>query len=329
MAIQNRQEVSADIQAQAAVVGETEYKQLLDDDFAQSCVFRKDVATSQSETGSTATVDFDDVDYVTVNQDSAGITYTLNNVQQGEIKFLKINKTAGQSIAFNNANDSIPDARFIDDETELLYMIVNKDGTLEASLITQSIGTATETLRGIVEKATTAEAQAGTANKFIDAERLQDVTATTTRLGIVEKATTAEAQAGTADKFIDASLIQDVFDNWQSEAYNAANYTNWVGSSSNFSLRYQVVGKTVFLDMSIQGTADGTNTILQYDLPSAINNPQLIFATLSVRAFDGTSLITDVAAYVWNATNRLTFERASNFGASTWNFHVSGSYEIQ
>ena len=69
---------------------------------------------------------------------------------------------------------------------------------------------ATTLLQGTVEKATTAEAQNGTANKFLDAALLQTVTATTDRLGIVEKATPAEAQAGTADKFLDAALLQTV-----------------------------------------------------------------------------------------------------------------------
>jgi hypothetical protein len=70
--------------------------------------------------------------------------------------------------------------------------------------------TATETRLGIVEKATTAEAQSGVADKFLAAALLQLVTATTTRLGIVEKATTAEAQSGVADKFLDAALLQAI-----------------------------------------------------------------------------------------------------------------------
>ena len=68
--------------------------------------------------------------------------------------------------------------------------------------------TATTAAKGTVEKATTAEAQAGIAEKFLDAALLQTVTATISRKGIVEKATTAEAQAGTAEKFLDAAQIK-------------------------------------------------------------------------------------------------------------------------
>lgn len=98
-----------------------------------------------------------------------------------------------------------------------------------------NIELATETVAGKVEKATTAEAQAGTANKYPDAaaikvERdkrlektanLSDVAsavtaftnikqaATEVATGVVEKATLAELQAGTADKYPDAIVIRN------------------------------------------------------------------------------------------------------------------------
>jgi hypothetical protein len=82
------------------------------------------------------------------------------------------------------------------------------DKFLDAALL--QLVTATETRKGIVEKATTVEAQAGTADKFLDAALLQLVTSTETRKGIVEKATNAEGLAGTADKFIDAAVLAHV-----------------------------------------------------------------------------------------------------------------------
>jgi hypothetical protein len=57
---------------------------------------------------------------------------------------------------------------------------------------------ATETVKGVAEIATTAEAQAGTDNeRIITPKKLQDVTATETRKGVVELATDAETQTGT------------------------------------------------------------------------------------------------------------------------------------
>ncbi len=57
---------------------------------------------------------------------------------------------------------------------------------------------ATETVKGVAEIATTAEAQAGTDDeRILTPKKLQDVTATATRKGVVELATDAEVQTGT------------------------------------------------------------------------------------------------------------------------------------
>lgn len=57
---------------------------------------------------------------------------------------------------------------------------------------------ATETVKGVAELATTAEAQAGTDDeRILTPKKLQDVTATETRKGVVELATSTEVQTGT------------------------------------------------------------------------------------------------------------------------------------
>ena len=57
---------------------------------------------------------------------------------------------------------------------------------------------ATETVKGVAEIATTAEAQAGTDDtRILTPAKLQDVTATTTRKGVVELANNTETQDGT------------------------------------------------------------------------------------------------------------------------------------
>lgn len=71
---------------------------------------------------------------------------------------------------------------------------------------------ASETAPGIVEIATTAEAQAGTSNSVVlTPVRLQDVTATETRAGVVELATDSEAQTGTdTERALTAANLQAV-----------------------------------------------------------------------------------------------------------------------
>lgn len=135
MANRNRTEVSAAIEALAAVVDLEELKEALNDFFAKSCIFRKDVTDTDTAASSTKTLNFLDVDYVTVTQ-STNVTYTLNNIQQGEIKYLKITKTAGQTIDFSGATDISARKSYINsDITEVIYEIVNKDGSLYVNSI--------------------------------------------------------------------------------------------------------------------------------------------------------------------------------------------------
>ena len=130
MSFLNREEVSSAIQALAAILGETEHKESLDDNFAQSVVFRKDVSDTETATGSTKTLDFLDIDYIEVTQSSGvDVSYTINNIQQGELKYLKIIKDAGDTIAFANVDNQAFDQDELDTLTEVFYVIINKDGT--------------------------------------------------------------------------------------------------------------------------------------------------------------------------------------------------------
>lgn len=71
-------------------------------------------------------------------------------------------------------------------------------GSVTVGDITFDYPQASETVKGVAEIATTAEAQAGTDDtRMLTPKKLQDVTATTTRSGVIELATNAETQAGT------------------------------------------------------------------------------------------------------------------------------------
>lgn len=131
---------------------------------------------------------------------------------------------------------------------------------------------ATTTLKGTVEKATTAEAQAGTAEKYLDAALLQLVTATTTRKGIVEKATQTETLAGTAEKYIDALLLQNHGD-WQTPSYlnNHSDYT-----AGDFSgLRYRKLTNGMLqLNGSVERSAVSSAVI--FTLPAGFRPVQTL-----------------------------------------------------
>lgn len=71
---------------------------------------------------------------------------------------------------------------------------------------------ASDTILGVSELSTDAEAQAKSGVTVITASNLAALNATDTMSGLVEKATTAEAQAATVDKFPDAAGVKSYVD---------------------------------------------------------------------------------------------------------------------
>lgn len=129
MALKNRTEAKAVVNLWSAILDlELNHKPDLQE-VLNNCLFRKDIATSTTASGTTKTLEFLDVDYIEVTQ-SNNVAYTLNNVQQGEIKYLKITKSAAQTISFVNGTDVSNRKSFIDLTTVVIYRIINKDSNL-------------------------------------------------------------------------------------------------------------------------------------------------------------------------------------------------------
>ena len=88
----------------------------------------------------------------------------------------------------------------------------NVTGAVVKALASASVAGATDTVAGIVELATNAEAQTGTDNsRAVTPASLAAVTATETRAGLLEIATDAEARAFTANKAIDGAKLSSSF----------------------------------------------------------------------------------------------------------------------
>lgn len=158
----------------------------------------------------------------------------------------------------------------------------------------RNVLTATETANGTVEKATTAEAQAGTADKFIDAERLQDVTATTTRAGIIEKATSSEREAGTADKYVDAADLLVVTGGIFHRYYEIGDW-DMDTSGSTTILHGLVSTKIIGISVIIRNDGDGSRISLFSENTSgaggfaAINSTSISLQRITGGLFDSSS----------------------------------------
>lgn len=332
MADKNTTEVSAAIQALAAVVGEAEFKQLIDDNFAKNCVFKKDVASAIPAASPTELLDFTDIDYLTVAQ-TGNLIYSISGVNQGNVKYLKITKLASETITFTASVFESSGSIYMNTVlTEVLFMVINKDGVFRIIPLTNLTPIASEDYEGIVEKATTAESLSGAADKFIDAALLQAITSLETRVGLIERATQAEAEAETDNERAMTPLrvsqqTTKKFDNWQSVAYDAGDYSGgWTGLATGFSLRYLIVGKTVTINMNVQGTSTGASEDLQYTLPLAIN---LIEGSVGLgitgRKVGGTYRQIS-GAFISGRT--VIIKDTANFESGVWGFNIGGTWEV-
>jgi hypothetical protein len=108
---------------------------------------------------------------------------------------------------------------------------------------------ATPLLKGVVEKATTGEAQSGATDKFLDAALLQLVTATESRKGVQENATVAEAKAlsSSSHNIVPATLKEVVGDT----ITELVPFSGWnMDTSSQFLVNWTRPASTVIVEMS-------------------------------------------------------------------------------
>lgn len=245
----------------------------LKDELAESVVFRTDVISSTVvATVDANTLDFSDYDQIVFDGATNDVepTFTLSNIENGEIVSIKITKNANRGITFANATNITPNQSYIDvNSTSVTYLIIRKGSVNYALALVETIVAATTTNAGILEVATTAEAQAGTANdKIITPDNLQDVTATTSRKGVVELATTTEVRNGTAGSL--AVIASDL-----NNAPAFSSLTLKAGSNYTGSLLYRK-DNLGYVHIYGQITKGGTTSSETFaDLPSGYQTTSL------------------------------------------------------
>ena len=149
---------------------------ILWDDFAKNGVFKADVINSDVAAGSAFAADFDSIDTYEIDAGAGNVEITISNLQDGQIGFIDVVNKAGGIVTWANATNITPNHSYITALTTCLYMVVNKNGSMYAMAWKKTITTATATNSGILEVATTAEAQALTLDtKIITPSGLADV----------------------------------------------------------------------------------------------------------------------------------------------------------
>lgn len=159
---------------------------------ADNLMFLADVAVYKIYlTTSNITLDFDEVDRIDLERRGGALNLTIANLNDGNVKWVRITKSVSEVITWVNAIDEteIPDN--ITNLDAVLYMVVNKGGTIYVKAFTNSVLQATETILGVLKIATELEHNAlSVTDKVCVPGRLP--LSSTAQKGLVEIATEAE-----------------------------------------------------------------------------------------------------------------------------------------
>jgi hypothetical protein len=171
---------------------------MLNTELADNIRFREDVAVIQSAAASNITVDFTGKDRVDLTRTGGSLNLTLNNIGDGETKFLLITKTSGQAVTFVGVTDITPIKANANALSLVLYEVVRKGTNYFAKAWVENVKTASETIEGVLEVGTAAECNAlSVINKIVTPGRIP--VSSTTQRGVIETATTAEGNAFTSN----------------------------------------------------------------------------------------------------------------------------------
>lgn len=129
MAAENRQNLATTLAALSAVVDLSELKAVLTN-FIDSMAMNRDVQNTITVAGAgTTNVSFSGYDTIYVST-SYSCTLNIQNINDGEVKFLHVNKTAGIEVLFTGATEQSLDHSYITSTlTDVVYMVYKKHFT--------------------------------------------------------------------------------------------------------------------------------------------------------------------------------------------------------
>lgn len=138
MAKKNRTEVKASVTANITpTVTVAKHTGVLNDDIAESAVFRKDVVFSPPLGSGSITANYQDVDQVTINA-SGNITVSFSNLEDGDVKKLIVNKISSNTITFSGVTGSV-DGQVIG-KTSIHYMVWSANSKIYVTQINRQDG---------------------------------------------------------------------------------------------------------------------------------------------------------------------------------------------
>lgn len=106
-------------------VDNSEHRDLLNNEIIDSLVMRKDRTSAVVEAGASATLDYANMEtyQLTISQT---IALTLNNLVNGDIRFLKVIKSAGHAVNFSGATNGVENEGYVTAILTTVYYAIYK-----------------------------------------------------------------------------------------------------------------------------------------------------------------------------------------------------------
>jgi len=137
----NRTEIKSDVNTIFVPTLEIVNHRAFLNDQADNLLFGKDVKQTQTVNASVTNIDFAGKDIVILDAVTYGSTsvITTSGLDDGNVKYLLINKNAGQAILFNDIDMTEYKGRAVP-LVSLLYTIYNKNNVTYVKLLTNTVG---------------------------------------------------------------------------------------------------------------------------------------------------------------------------------------------
>jgi len=209
MAVKNRDESFTSIDSKIVpTVTNDIHKKLLKEDLFNSVVFRKDVIKNNNSTGSNTILDFSDCDTIVLNQTQSGAV-NFTGLENGDIKYLEVNKSTGMVTAFFNEQTEIPS--ILKDTTKVLYVIYKKNNRQYVKAVNDT-----------VDFATFSECENGINNKIIAPNRLNEIFNVVVHEGVFSNPSDFYTGVGEYVKCIESTVGYDTVNNKYLKTYDFA-----------------------------------------------------------------------------------------------------------
>jgi hypothetical protein len=278
----NRTTVKAAIVTQnVPTVTNADLTNMLNVEMNDNLRFRLDVVASQSA-GSSATCNFTGKEKIILTTSGPAISITISGVEDGDEKWLFINKSAGETVTFISAANLTPVSNYITNATTVLYQIQRKGSVTYVMPWLNTVRQATDSIIGLARIASVAEHNAlSSTTTMVVPGRIP--LATSGQKGLIEIATTDEARTGSdTSRAINAlGMSMKIADELAPTAWIALTMTS--GMSGNLYYFVDAAGNTHIRAKAVTYNANmsGEQTKTIATLPGHAPDNSMRFPVLS------------------------------------------------